>query len=86
MIEKWRPEVYPFPLGRLSGGRGPLLRGALPNAVIDPLGLPWAKDLPFIGADDPASELGFADGQTPPVVDFRERGHRDIGLVSNCLQ
>ena len=59
---------------------------ALPNAAIDPMGLPGAKELPFNGVDDPANELGFADDQTPPMVDFRERVHHGIVLASNCLR
>jgi len=42
--------------------------------------------LPFSGVDVPANGLGFADDQTPPLIDFRERIHRGIVLVSNCLR
>ena len=59
---------------------------ALPNSVIDPMGHPWAKELRFIGVDDPANEPGFAADQTPTMVDFRERVLHGIVLVSNCLQ
>jgi len=42
--------------------------------------------LPFSGVDVPANGLGFADDQTPPLIDFRERVHHGIVLVSNCLR
>ena len=77
----------------VSHSAGPTLRdqdllrhGALPNAAIDPMGLPWAKDVPTNGVDDSANDIGFADDPAPPVVDFRERVHHGIVLVSNCLQ
>ena len=50
------------------------------------MGLPGAKELPFNGVDDPASEPGFAADQTPTMVDFRELVLHGIVLASNCLR